>query len=164
MANLKTVANHIFKKWESELANKDRSRGAVSDNFGELFYDMWKASVPFDIAESFITQAVKAHLPSKVIAGVTYKQLKTKLGGVSFPEFMESWKKNISDKCYESFYTQYPIEGVQDKEEKKFGSMSIQEYNKQRKYVEAFPILDTEALKRKREAFLKQQEVEDGEA
>ena len=163
-SNPKTIANHILKKWEADLSSKDRSRTAVSENFGELFYEMWKASVPFEVVESLVPQAIKAHLPNKIIAGKTYKQLKARLGGQSFNDFMETWKKNISDKGYEAFYAQYPIEGVGEKEEKKFGSMSIQEYNKQRKYVEAFPILDTEALKRKREAFMKQQEDEDGKA
>ena len=165
MSNPKTIANHIFKKWEADLSSKDRSRTAVSDNFSELFYELWKASIPFEVVEAIVPQAIKAHLPSRMIAGVTYKQLKPRLNGQSFNDFMESWKKNISDKGYEAFYAQFPIEGVEEKEEKKFGSMSIQEYNKQRKYVEAFPVLDIEALKKKREAFLKQEEEgDDGEA
>ena len=162
-SNPKTIAGHILKRWEADLSGKDRSRTAVSENFSELFYELWSASIPFEIVESLVPQAIKAHLPNKIIAGKTYKQLKQKLGGQSFHDFMDAWKKNISDKGYEAFYAQYPIEGVEEKEEKKFGSMSTQEYNKQRKYVEAFPILDTEALKRKREAFMKkQQEDNDG--
>ena len=163
MNNLNTVAKHVYKKWEAELASKDRSRSAVSDNFSELFYELWKASVTFEIAESYVSQAIKAHLPAKTIAGLTYKRLKPQLGGVSFHEFMDDWKKNISSKAWDAFYTQYPIDGVEEKEEKKFGSMSVQEYNKQRKYVESFPVLDIEALKKKREEFMKQED-EDGEA
>lgn len=165
MSSPKTRAKHILKKWSAELSSKDRTKTAVPENFGELVYEFWRASIPFDVVEEIMPEAIKAHLPSQYIAGKTYKQMKPTLHGQSFNEFMESWKKSISDKAYEAFYAQYPIDGVEQQEEKKFGNMSAQEYSKQRKYAESFPLLDIEALKKKREEFMKkEQEVNDGEA
>lgn len=152
-----------MKKWASELSSKDRTKTAVPENFGELMYEFWRASIPFDVVEEMLPEAIRAHLPSNVIAGITYKQLKPRLHGQSFQDFMDSWKKNISDKAYEAFYAQYPIEGVKEEEEKKFGNMSAQEYSKQRKYAESFPILDIAELKRKREEFMKKEQGGDDE-
>lgn len=165
MSSPKARANHILKKWIAELSSKDRTKTAVPENFGELVYEFWRASIPFDVVEEMMPEAIKAHLPNKVVAGITYKQLKPRLHGQSFQDFMDSWKQNISDKAYEAFYAQYPIEGVEDKEEKKFGNMSAQEYSKQRKYAESFPILDIKELRRKREEFMnKGQGENDGKA
>jgi hypothetical protein len=167
MAKIKTTAEHILKKWTAELSSKDRSRHAVPKNFEELMYEMWCSSVPFDIVEELLPEAIKAHLPNKFIADITFKQLKSAgIAKTDFQEFMESWKKNITDKAYEAFYEQYPIDGVEQQEEKKFGNMSAKEYTAQRKYAESFPILNIEELKQKREEFMKveQQGDDNGEA
>lgn len=153
--NPKTKAAHILKKWSADLANKDRSKSSVEENFGELFYEMWRASIDFKTVEDILPDAIKAHLPNQYIAGMTYKQMKPRLGGQSFNDFMDNWKKFISDKAHNAFYAQYPIDGVEEKEEKKHGNMSQMEYNKQRKYADAFPVLDIEKLKREREKIMK---------
>ena len=163
MSSDKTKANHILKRWSADLQNKDRSKSALDENFGELFYECWRASISFKAVEEILPEAIKAHLPSKYIANLTYKKMKPQLKGQTFNEFMDNWKKYISDKATAAFYAQYPIDGVEEEEEKKFGSMSVQEYSKQRKYANSFPVLDTEALKREREEIMKRMEDEDGE-
>jgi len=159
VSNDKAKAKHVFKKWAASLASKDRSKNSLSDNFGELFYDLWASSVSFSDAENILDDAVKEHLPNNYVANTTYKYAKAnnKHGNQSFNEYFNSWKDLIRDRATESFYAQYPIDGVEKKEEKKFGNMSIQEYNKQRKYADSFPILDTDALKKKREVFMKEE-------
>lgn len=166
MASDKARANHIFKKWSASLANRDRSKGSLDENFGDLFYDFWAASIPFKVAEEFLPDAVGAHMPSSYIANITYKQAKAakRHGDQSFNEYMKSWKALIQDKATAAFYNQYPIDGVEEKE-KKFGSMSAQEYNKQRRYAESFPHVDLDELENKRQQFLKSlSESVDGEA
>lgn len=141
-------ASQIMKRWSAELDSKDKTIEAVTSNFEDLFYELWKASISFDDAESLISEAISIHLPDSFIAKQTYKRIKHVLKGKTFNEFMDSWKKKISDKAYQAFYTHYPIEGENQKEEKKYGNMSAQEYSKQRRYADAFPVLDVDALKR----------------
>jgi len=166
MGSDKTKASHILKKWAADLASKDRSRASLNTNFDELFYELWRASIPFSIAEDTLPDAVKEHLPSSYVANTTYKYAKAakRHGDQSFNEYLNSWKDLIKREATSAFYDRYPIDGVEEKEEKKFGNMSTQEYSKQRKYADSFPLLDIEELKRKREELMrKETEGDDGE-
>ena len=147
MSNSDKKARLILERWVSDLQTKDRSIHKVSDNFDELFHNLWTAKVSFDIAHQLVDEAVSAHNPTDYVARFTYKNLKAQLNGQSFTDFVANWKKNIKDRAYQSFYTFYPIDG-DDQEEKKYGSMSAQEYSKQRKYANTFPELDIDALKK----------------
>ena len=166
MASDKARAQHIFKKWSASLANRDRSKNSLDENFGDLFYDLWAATIPFKVAEELVNEAVAAHMPTSYIANITYKKAKAAKchGDQSFNEYMTSWKALIHDKATAAFYNQYPIDGVEE-QEKKFGSLSAQEYSKQRRYAESFPHVDLDELERKREQFIKSiSEKLDGEA
>ena len=136
----KRQAKKIFDRWKACLANADRSFDAVSGNFDELFYDFAKINIKADVAKSFLDEAVGAHLPAAMTAKWTYKRMDKNVVG-TFEEFFTSWKKTISDKAGASYYAMFPFENDQE-EEKKFGSMSKQEYMKQRRYAAQFPSID----------------------
>jgi hypothetical protein len=152
-------AKLILERWSSELANKDRTSTNVVGNFEELFHDMWSANIPFDEAHKLLNEAIASHLPSQSIAKLTYKGLKSQIDK-TYSEFLEDWKKSISNKATQAFYSFYPVDGENIKKKKKFGNMSIQEYNKQRKHIESFPVLDTDELQKKIDEMLKEEDNE----
>jgi len=138
----------IFDKWKAELVDKDRSRSAVANNFDELFSEWKRSRVKFDDAYALLDAAIKAHYPSDTVAKNVYKRLKRTAGiPKGEDEFITEWKNNISATAKQVFYSLYDIEGTKPKEEVKYGSMSSQEYRKQRKYVEAHPLLDWTKIK-----------------
>ena len=149
MSNVKLVKN-IFEKWSADLRTKDRGWSKVSANFDELFYELTTNSVPFDEAHAIIDQAIKSHLPNNAVARKTYDASDRK--GVSFQEWVEEWKKGISDFAKSAFYTYYRADGEspeKEEEQKKFGNMSEKEYRLQRAYAESFPVFDTRHLQQK---------------
>lgn len=144
----KSKAEHIFDKWKAELLNKDRSRAAVESNFDELFSNMYRSKVKFDDAYTFLDLAIKAHHPSDYVSKITYKKLKREAGLAKTElEFITEWKNNIASKAKQVFYSLYEIDGSSSQEEVKFGSMSAQEYRKQRKYADSHPLLDWTKIK-----------------
>lgn len=152
-------ARLILDRWSSELSSKDRSRNSVMSNFEELFYDMWRANIPFDAAHSMLNEAVAKHFPSKSVAKFTFKRLKSHVDK-DFREFLEDWKKSIHDKASQAFFSFYDVDGENQKEEKKFGNMSAQEYGKQRKYADSFPVIDTDELQKKLDDMIAEEENE----
>ena len=149
-------ARLILERWVSELANKDRSKSSLSNNFEELFYDMFKAHVPFETAHDTLKDAISHHFPSHSVAKYTFKNARRD-PNQTFAEFLDGWKKLITDEATQAFYSFYSVEGENTKkEEKKFGSMSAQEYMKQRRYADSFPTIDTDALQEKIDDMLKE--------
>lgn len=149
------AAKLIIERWAADLTNKDRSHHNLLNNFEELFHDMWRASIPFEIVHDFMSEIIKHHLPSHYVAKKTYSAIKNKLQGQSFADFLEGWKKYIKSQAYQALYTFYPIENEEKTEkDNKFGNMSAQEYMKQRRYADSFPELDIEALKKQREKMM----------
>ena len=140
----KGQAKKIFDRWKAYLSNADRSFDAVSGNFDELFYDFAKINIKADVAKGFLDEAIAAHLPAIMTAKWTYKRMDKNVTG-TFEEFFSAWKKTITDKAGASYYAMYPFD-EDGEEEKKFGSMSKQEYMKQRKYAAQFPSLDISAI------------------
>ncbi len=159
----KKRAKLIIERWGSELATKsssERGRNKVTENFDNLFYELWKASISFDIVHDMLSDIIAKHFPSHSVAKRTFTTLKQHLQGKSFVEFLQDWKESIKNKAMQSFYALYPIDGETKQEEKTFGNMSQQEYSKQRKYAESFPQLDIEALKKQREEMLEEVQVD----
>ena len=143
----------IYEKWKASLRDKDRSKDAVSINFGELFDAFNTAGATFDEAHSYLAQAIKAHLPSPGLAKNTWKLVKNNPNnaGSSEKEFIDGWHKDIGDKATNSFYGIYslPEDKDEDPEPKVYGSMSAREYKLQRKHADSYPILDTEELEKR---------------
>lgn len=144
-------AKLIFERWSADLQSKDRSAPAVMSNFDELFESLYNDEVPFDTVYDMLPSIIKAHYPNDRVARRTFKNRAQTYGSTTYKEFLDDWKKTISDKAHQSFYTFYKIEGEKNKEEKKYGSMSVQEYKRQRDYVERAPILNISELKKQME-------------
>lgn len=145
----------IFEEWEANLKTKDRSAGAVSSNFEELFDALKAAGANFDEARALLPKATKAHQPAPALARNTYKNAKSspKVSGFSEKEFIDQWNKDIADKATGAFYSVFPRPKAKneddDGEPKVYGSMSVKEYKAQRRHADAYPILDTEELEKK---------------
>lgn len=105
------LAKLIFEKWVSSLRDKSRKWDSVKNNFEELFLDMYKSSVPFDVAHDYVKVAIAAHSPSNGAIKNTYR--KVRRPGQSEKEFVDEWLKGIEDFCVQSFHTYYeiPVEG-----------------------------------------------------
>lgn len=149
-------ARLILERWTSELASKDRSKNKLAENFEELYYDMFKANIPFEVAHDTIKQATAHHFPNQSTSKWTFKNAKRD-PNQTFAEFLDGWKKLIADEATKAFYAYYSVEGEEaKKEEKKHGNMSAAEYSKQRKHAESFPIIDTDELERQRKEIMKE--------
>lgn len=154
-------ARLILERWVADLPNKDRSRANLSNNFEELFYDLYKANIPFDVAHGLLKEAIGHHFPSQSTAKWTYRNVRRD-PNQTFAEFLDSWKKIIADSATQAFYSFYQVEGENKEEEKKYGNMSAQEYMKQRRYADSFPTLDTDALQKKIDEIMKDEGDIDG--
>ncbi len=156
-------ARLILERWVSELPDKDRSKNSLANNFEELFYDMYKANISFEAAHELLKQAIAHHFPTHSVAKFTYKNARRD-PSQTFAEFLDGWKKLITDEATQAFYSFYSVEGENiKKEEKKYGNMSAQEYSKQRKYANAFPTIDTDALQEKIDKMLEEDKEGDNE-
>ena len=149
----KSKVELIFDKWKAELVGKDRSRPAVEGNFDELFSSWHRSKTSFDDAYNLLDAAIKAHYPSNSIARSVYKTLKkspkTSIFLKDETEFISEWKEHISATAKQVFYSLYSIDGTTEKQDVKFGSMSSQEYRKQRKYADSHPLLDWTKIEHK---------------
>jgi hypothetical protein len=143
----------IYEKWKASLAGKDRSKDHVSSNFDELFDAFNSAGATFEEAHSYLSQAIKVHLPSPGLAKSFWKTVKNKpnYAESNEKEFIDGWNKDIADKATNSFYNIYPLpeDKDEDPEPKIYGNMSAKEYKLQRRHADSYPILDTEELARR---------------
>jgi hypothetical protein len=137
-----TPSKLIFQKWKSNLPFKVRTKDMVQSNFDELFCELSNSGTSFDDAHDMINEAADAHYPSYTIAQAVYKKYNHE---VPFADFYKTWKKNIFDKAMKSFFDFY---NIQDNVEKKtYGSMSKEEYSKQRAYANSFETIDPSTFK-----------------
>jgi len=134
-------AKLIFEQWRAGLADRDRSHTRLTENFDELFYELDRYNVNFELAHEYLDLAIAAHLPDKKTLKFTYKR--TKGFGMSEDEFHEKWKVKIRDAATNVFYARFPIEGEGEKEESILPQgMSKDEYLRQRRYANSFPTLN----------------------
>lgn len=142
----------IFRRWRDLLANRDKRFDSVSDNFADLWYDLYKASIPHEVAYSFLEDAVACHLPSREQIKRTYQYRKSALFK-SHKEFMDSWMAGIRAKAVEAFEEYYPLEEAiemdKEVENKMHGGLTKTQLRQQRQYLEQFPILTFEEAKEK---------------
>ena len=138
-------AQHLFEQWSASLINRDRSKASLADNFDDLFYELDRHFVEFEIAYEFLNQAITAHLPTKSLVDMTYKNTRGRWS--SKDEFYEDWKKLIRDAATNVFYSRYPLDSDKKKEESPLpGGMSRKEYVLQRKHADSFPALDLDQI------------------
>jgi hypothetical protein len=145
---VQTKAELILEKWIADLANRDRSKLAVSGNFEELVDKWQRAKVPFSEAKELMTKAINAHLPSDYRVKETYKKLKRLGNTATLSEFKQSWSENITKTGTSVFYSFYDIPGTDaNSENKMYGNMTGMEYRKQQKYADSHPTLDWENVR-----------------
>lgn len=145
-SNDEKKASLIFDKWKAELKEMDRSRANVDNNFDTLFSNLKQSKVSFDTAHAILSKAIVAHYPNQSVIDNVYKRVK--ISGKPKQEFADEWKENIASSGKRTFYSIYPIDGVEEDEgEKKYGSMSAKEYRLQRKHADSFPQLDWTKIK-----------------
>ena len=149
-------ATLIFERWRASLRDRDRSVGAVSGNFDDLFDQLSSAGVSFEDAHKLLPQAIKAHQPAPAVARAIWKNAKNNPKNAEFTEkeFIDNWNKDIADRATNSFFAffQVPEENDDDGEPKIYGQMSAKEYKLQRRHADSYPILDTEELERRLQA------------
>ena len=143
-ANEKKRATRVFDQWKSELVSMDRGHASLLDNFDLLFENMLYSNITFDVAESFLNEAIAAHMPNKYIVKLTFKKRKDK--GISEQDFFEEWKRLITDRGKQAFFLRYPLE-IDKPEPAPAGAMSRDEYVRQRRYADSFPSIDLGKMK-----------------
>jgi hypothetical protein len=147
---MQQTARRLLHKWQTSLASKDKTWNSVSGNFDELISDWSYNGVDCDEAFNLLKEAIKTHLPSLSIAKRAYN---LSARSQTFNEFVVSWNKGISDKAWEVFYIYYKVgedkEAVKPTTQGKYGSMSLQEYVKQRTYADSFEAIDPSKIEHK---------------
>jgi len=151
----KVIAGRVFRKWKSDLADKDRTWNQLSSNFDELFYTLHVSQVDIDIAEPLIKEAAAAHMPPLSQAKRTWSTINNKAGR-TFEEFVEGWRDSINTKAEQAFFVYYSVVKVKA-EERKFGNMSPREYAMQRDHVSNFGEIDFVKLLDDQERLLKKE-------
>ena len=148
---MSNVTSLIFQEWSASLKSKDRSKGAVTTNFEELFEKLKSSGASFEEAHVILPRAIKAHLPLPAIARNSYKKLKSLVKNIdkSEKEYIDQWHKSIEDQGTQAFFEFFPLPKLDDDEPKAFGNMSVKEYRAQRKYADQFPVLDTTELEKR---------------
>ena len=166
-----TTADLIFQRWKAELEKKDRTHSKVSDNFGDLFADLYQSQVSFQEAHTLLDKAVIAHLPNDSITRTVYKRVKSTKIDKTYEEFVKGWKNLIESKAVQAFYDLYPLNGASEEDRK----ILVQEYviegedgKKVRKedliqdaYIESFPLIDVQERIRELERIQKELDEED---
>ncbi len=104
MDNELKTARIYLDKWRGQLASKNRGHQSLSDNFLELWHDLWKTGVSYDTATNVLDSAVKAHLPSHEIAKATFQR---STHGKTYAQFMEDWEVLIKAKAIQALFDVY---------------------------------------------------------
>ncbi len=146
---MSNIFDLVFQEWSSSLKSRDRSKGAVTSNFEELFEKLKSSGASFEEAHAILPRATKAHHPIPSIARNSYKKLKSLVRNFdkSEKEYIEEWHKSIDDQGAQAFFESFPLPKLdEDNEPKAFGNMSVKEYKAQRKYADQFSTLDTAEL------------------
>ena len=133
-------AKLLFEQWRAGLADKDRSHNRLTENFDDLFFELDRNNIEFEIAHEYLDLAIAAHLPDKKTLRYTYKR--TKGFGMSEDDFHEGWKTKIRDTATNVFYSRYPLDTPEKEESNNPSGMSKDEYLRQRRYANSFPVLD----------------------
>ena len=105
----KTKASHIYEKWCVDYVDMDKKRDSIRDNFDQLFFELFNASVSWEEARELAEDAIKHHLPSSSTAKHIWS-LKKKFIKLQFKEWVESWEQDIRNKGLASFYDLFPLE------------------------------------------------------
>lgn len=105
----KTKANRIFEKWKVDFVKMDKKRENMRENFDQLFYSLYAASIPYDIAREIVDDAVGYSLPSHSTAKYVWK-VKKPYVKTSYKEWLDGWKDDIRNKALAAYYELYPIE------------------------------------------------------
>ena len=150
-----SIANKIFNQWKANLAFKDKSYDYYIENFDELFFDFYKIAIPHDIAESFLKQAIAAHIPSKKVIHYVYQRNKHLPYIDSEKDFVDSWIEAISNAATKVFHEYYPVEIAEDKNNPRAkvklpAALNQAEYRRQRKYADSFPLITKEMVRTER--------------
>lgn len=141
-AEQRKQARLLFDRWCASLADRDRSKSSLANNFDDLFFEMDQNFIEFEIAHEFLEQAITVHLPSKSTVEYTYKRGGKKRWGTK-EEFYDDWKRFIKDTATNVFYSRYPLPDEKKEEESVLPTgMSRKEYLLQRKHADSFPQLD----------------------
>lgn len=152
----------IFQKWRASLAERDRTFGSVSENFGDLFYDLKRMNVDYNVANEYMKKACEAHYPSRQIAKDVYKRI-GKSSGKTEEEFTKSWCDNIKSKAINVMHEFFdlPFEDNKTNAEVKREKARIKSSAKINDYLEQFEPVDLSQLRKMREEskkFLEQNE------
>ena len=140
MNSIQISGEDLLHQWMVSLKTKDRKKGSLITNFDELVSSFKSFDISYDKAKDLMGKAIKAHLPSEKIAEATYNKYKFNIKQ-SKKEYLESWFKNIEEAGWGVFYNYYSL--INKENQTDLNGISKEEYLRQRKYAESFPILDT---------------------
>jgi hypothetical protein len=116
----KKQAEIAFALWKAALANKSKRWEELSENFDELFYDLSRLELPYELAEDYFVRACDAHYPRHDTIKHVYRSSKTmKHKYDSEVEFGKSWCDGIKDKATVAFHNYFKLPFQEDTNESK---------------------------------------------
>jgi hypothetical protein len=160
------LARRLFERWKADLTKKPaeaKHTNKSQDNFEELFFELRKHDVSYDVAFEFIKDAATAHFPGYYVIERVWSTVHAGKPGLTKREWMDSWKQCLEENANSAFFCHYePVadpEELENKHVKETGQMSPIEYAKQRKVANSYDTISLEEvaeLRRKREETMKQ--------
>lgn len=162
MSDQEKLAKRLFDQWKSGIkrkSSKERGWSHVEANFDELFFELHKYDVPYEMAEIYIHEAALVHMPTYMVVENVWKTMKARNPGLDKKQWLDDWKEGIVEMSQISFFNWY--QPTETKVETPTGGMDAQEYVKQRRYADKFQAITPAELKLLEEKRQKALESED---
>jgi hypothetical protein len=105
----KIKANRIYEKWKVDFVNMDKKRDSIRDNFDQLFYALYCATIPWDMAREIVDDAVAHHLPTPSTIKYVWNARKQHIK-LPYKDWLDNWKDDIRNKALASFYEYFPLD------------------------------------------------------
>jgi len=148
MSEQEKLAKRLFDQWKVNIkrkSSKERGWSSVETNFDELFFELHKYEIPYELAEKYIHEAALVHMPTYMVVENVWKSMKAKHPGLDKKQWLDDWKTGIGEMAQASFFNWY--QPVEEKVETPTGGMDAQEYARQRRYADKFQAITPAELK-----------------
>lgn len=161
----KKEAEQIFNRWKASLVDRPRDHGHLSENFDDLFFDLHRLQLPYEMAYDYLERAYGAHFPSNKTIKWQYKRSAWAKNHTE-EEFAKQWRDYIKDKAVNVFHSYFEIPFTDGKstQQVKAEKAKAKKASWIREYMENFTPVNLKALRAKRkevEEMIKRESDED---
>jgi hypothetical protein len=146
----KKEAEQVFGMWKASLADKPRGHKHLSENFEDLFFDLHRLQLPYDLAYEYLERAYGAHFPSNATIKWQYKQSAWAKQAGSEEDFSKQWRTLIVNKATTVFHTYFeiPFDDGKSAQDTKREKAKVKRSAQVNEYLSNFEPVDMDELDR----------------